>query len=83
RDNDIVVNVVRAKQLTNFRTTSKDDAAVLKPAWKPTLEQALEYIENDELVEITPESIRLRKMLLGENDRKRADRSKAKAAAGR
>ena len=79
RDNDIVVNVVRAKQLTNFRTTSKDDAVLLKPAWKMTLEQALEYIEEDELVEITPSAIRLRKVLLDENDRKRADRKQKKA----
>ena len=83
RENDVVVNVTRAKQLTNFRTHSKDAAAMLKPAWKPTLEQALEYIEDDEYVEVTPQNIRLRKILLGENDRKRADRSKAKAAAGR
>ncbi len=79
RENDIVVNVVRAKQLTNFRTTSKDDAILLRPAWKPTLEQALEYIEEDELVEITPAAIRLRKVLLDENERKRADRKVRKA----
>ena len=79
RDNDIVVNVVRAKQLTNFRTTSKDDAILLKPAWRMTLEQALEYIEEDELVEITPAAIRLRKVLLDENERKRADRKVRKA----
>ncbi len=79
RENDIVVNVVRAKQLTNFRTTSKDDAVLLKPALKMTLEQALEYIEEDELVEVTPSAIRLRKVLLDENDRKRADRKMKKA----
>ena len=79
RDNDIVVNVVRAKQLTNFRTTSKDDAVLLKPAWKMTLEQALEYIEEDEIVEVTPAAIRLRKVLLDENERKRADRKVRKA----
>src|SRR5690606_10249360 len=72
RENDIVVNVTRAKQLTNFRTTSKDDAILLKPALKMTLEQALEYIEEDELVEITPAAIRLRKALLTENERKKA-----------
>ena len=79
RDNDIVVNVVRAKQLTNFRTTSKDDAILLKPAWKMTLEQALEYIEEDEIVEVTPAAIRLRKVLLDENERKRADRKVRKS----
>ena len=81
RENDIVVNVIRAKQLTNFRTTSKDDAAILKPAFKPTLEQALEYIEEDELVEITPSSIRVRKVLLDENERKRHERKGKKALA--
>ena len=83
RENDIVVNVTRAKQLTNFRTTSKDDAVMLKPAWKPTLEQARrmswEYIEEDELVEITPAAIRIRKTLLDENERKRADRRQRQA----
>ena len=79
RENDIVVNVVRAKQLTNFRTTSKDDAAVLKPAFKPTLEQALEYIEEDELVEITPSAIRVRKVVLDEGERKRTERKGKKA----
>ena len=80
RENDIVVNVTEAKQLTNFRTTSKDAAEVLKPAWRPTVEQALEYIEGDELVEVTPENVRVRKGLLDENERKRAERNKNKAA---
>ena len=79
RDNDMTVNPTTAKQLTNMRTTSSDENIILKPARKMTLEQALEYIEEDELVEATPTNIRLRKALLTENERKRAGRSKAKA----
>src|ERR1051325_719403 len=77
RDNDIVVNPCRTKKLTNMRSTGSDENIILKPARKMTLEQALEYIEEDELVEATPNNIRLRKELLGENDRKRANRSRA------
>jgi GTP-binding protein len=77
RDNDMVVNPTTAKKLTNMRTTSSDENIILKPARKMTLEQALEYIEEDELVEATPQSIRLRKELLTENARKRAGRGKA------
>ncbi len=77
RDNDMTVNPTTAKQLTNMRTTSSDENIILKPARKMTLEQALEYIEEDELVEATPQSIRLRKMLLTENARKKAGRAKA------
>jgi GTP-binding protein len=76
RDNDLVVNVLKGKQLTNIRTTSKDEAVRLTPPIKMTLEKALAYIEEDELVEVTPKSIRLRKKLLDENERKRADRQK-------
>ena len=76
RDNDLIVNVLKGKQLTNIRTTSKDEAVRLTPPIKMTLEKALAYIQDDELVEVTPKSIRLRKKLLDENDRKRADRSK-------
>jgi GTP-binding protein len=76
RDNDLVVNVLKGKQLTNIRTTSKDEAVRLTPPIRMTLEKALAYIEDDELVEVTPKSIRLRKRLLDENDRKRADRAK-------
>jgi GTP-binding protein len=75
RDNDMVVNPTTAKQLTNMRTTSSDENIILKPARKMTLEQALEYIEEDELVEATPNSIRLRKALLTENARKKAGRA--------
>jgi GTP-binding protein len=76
REDDIVVNATKAKKLSNMRTTSSDENIILKPARKMTLEQALEYIEEDELVEVTPASIRLRKDLLGENERKRAGRKK-------
>ena len=77
RPDDIVVNPCKAKKLSNMRTTSSDENIILKPARKMTLEQALEYIEEDELVEVTPQNIRLRKELLGENDRKRSNRSKS------
>jgi len=80
RPDDIVVNPCKAKQLTNIRTTAKDENIILKPARKMTLEQALEYIEDDELVEVTPSSIRLRKKVLTEHERKR--RRKSSAAVG-
>lgn len=81
RDSDIVVNPCRTKKLTNMRTTSSDENIILKPARKMTLEQALEYIEEDELVEVTPTSIRLRKQDLNENDRKRSARKAAALTA--
>jgi len=81
RDNDLIVNVLKGKQLTNIRTTSKDEAVRLTPPIKMSLEKALAYIQDDELVEVTPSSIRLRKKLLDENDRKRADRAKEADAA--
>ena len=74
RDTDIVVNCCKAKAMSNMRTTSKDEGIILKPARKMTLEQALEYIEDDELVEVTPVAIRMRKTMLDENARKRAGR---------
>ncbi len=76
RDNDLEINVLKGKQLTNIRTTSKDEAVRLTPPIRMTLEKALAYIEDDELVEITPKSIRLRKRLLDANDRKRDERSR-------
>jgi len=76
RDNDMTVNPTTAKKLTNMRTTSSDENIILKPARKMTLEQALEYIEEDELVEATPGNIRLRKELLTENARKKAGRKR-------
>ena len=77
RDNDICVNPTRAKKLSNMRTTGSDENIMLKPACKMTLEQALEYVEEDELVEVTPAAIRLRKDLLTEIGRKRAGRKTA------
>lgn len=71
RDNDLVVNLTKAKQLTNFRAAGSDDKARFAPAVKFSLEEALEYIQADEYVEVTPKSIRLRKVYLNENDRKR------------
>jgi GTP-binding protein len=76
RENDLVINVLKGKQLTNIRTTSKDEAVRLTPPIKMTLEKALAYIEDDELVEVTPASIRLRKKLLDENDRKKEQRAR-------
>jgi GTP-binding protein len=75
RDEDIVVNVVREKKLTNIRAAGADKTVVLKPPRKLTLELALEFIEDDELVEVTPDGIRLRKRQLTEHDRKRAART--------
>jgi GTP-binding protein len=72
RDNDMAVNPTTPKKLTNMRTTSSDENIILKPARKMTLEQALEYIEEDELVEVTPASIRLRKTYLTESERKKS-----------
>jgi GTP-binding protein len=74
RDNDMVVNPCKEKKLTNIRTTSADDAIILQPPRQMSLEQALEYIEEDEYVEVTPKVIRLRKMLLSEAARKRGGR---------
>jgi len=75
KDNDLTVNALRAKQLTNFRASGKDDALALTPPIKMSLEQALEFIEDDELVEVTPLAIRLRKKHLTENDRKKHSRA--------
>jgi len=74
RSNDLTVNCIRGKQLTNVRSSGTDEAQTLSPEIKLTLEQALEFIDVDELVEVTPESIRIRKKLLTENERKRAAR---------
>ena len=74
RGNDLVVNPTKAKQLTNVRAAGTDEALILTPPVRHSLEQALEFIEDDELVEVTPESIRLRKKLLLEHERKRASR---------
>jgi GTP-binding protein len=77
RDNDLVVNAVRQKQLTNFRVSGKEDAIKITPPIELSLEYAVEFIEDDELVEITPKSIRIRKRHLKEHDRKRAQREAA------
>jgi len=74
RENDLVVNVTRLKQLTNFREATKEAFVRLKPARKMSLEACLEYIEDDELVEITPTSVRIRKRILDESQRKKAER---------
>jgi len=76
KEKDIPVNVVRSKQLTNIRAAGKDDAAKVRPARKMSLEAAMEYLQADELVEICPSSIRIRKRLLKETDRRRYDRKK-------
>ena len=76
RDNDLVVNVTKGKNLTNTRSSSKDSTVVLKKPRQFNLEACLDYINDDELVEVTPENIRLRKLYLTEQDRKRAFRAK-------
>jgi len=75
RDNDLTVNALKGKQLTNVRASGTDEAQTLVPPIRMSLEQALEFIDDDELVEVTPESIRIRKKLLTENERKRASRA--------
>ncbi|WP_006787036.1 translational GTPase TypA [Thiorhodospira sibirica] len=77
RDNDLVVNPLKAKQLTNIRAAGSDENILLTPPIRLSLEQALEFIEEDELVEVTPKSIRLRKKLLLEHERKKASRTAA------
>ena len=77
RDNDLVVNPIKGKQLTNVRASGKDDAIMLTPPIALTLEYAVEFIADDELVEITPKSIRIRKRYLKEHERKRASREAA------
>jgi GTP-binding protein len=79
RDNDLTVNPLKAKQLTNIRAAAKDENVVLSPAIRLTLEQALEFIDDDELVEITPAAIRVRKRRLKEHERKRAGRTATSA----
>jgi GTP-binding protein len=77
RDNDLVVNPIKGKKLTNVRASGTDEAVVLTPPIQLTLESAIEFIENDELVEITPKTIRVRKRFLIEHERKRASREAA------
>ncbi len=80
RDNDLEVNVLKGKKLTNIRTQSKDEAVRLTPPIRMTLEKSLAYIQEDELVEVTPKSIRLRKIHLDPNDRKRAEKQREAVA---
>jgi GTP-binding protein len=77
RDNDLVVNPIKGKKLTNVRAAGKDDAILLTPPIALTLEYAVEFIADDELVEVTPKSIRIRKRHLKEHERKRASREAA------
>jgi GTP-binding protein len=77
RDNDLVVNPLKGKKLTNMRAAGKDENVVLTPPIRFSLEQAMEFIDDDELIEITPGSIRLRKRNLRETDRKRSERETA------
>ena len=81
RDNDLVVNPIKTKKLTNIRAAGKDDAILLTPPIPLTLEYAVEFIADDELVEVTPQSIRIRKRLLKEHERRRANRTDAAPAA--
>jgi GTP-binding protein len=81
RDNDLEVNVLKGKKLTNIRAAGKDEAVRLTPPIKMTLERALSWIQDDELVEVTPKSIRLRKLYLDPNDRKRFEKQRAASVA--
>jgi len=82
RDNDLVVNPTKEKKLTNIRAAGSDENIILKPPRQLFLEMALEYIEDDELVEVTPSSIRLRKVFLRENERRRQGKSMASQLVG-
>jgi GTP-binding protein len=79
KPDDLEVNPMKAKQLTNIRSSGKDDAIRLTPPKKMTLEQAIAYIDDDEMVEVTPKTIRLRKRFLDPHERKRASRAKQAA----
>ncbi|MBQ4084178.1 MAG: translational GTPase TypA, partial [Alphaproteobacteria bacterium] len=76
KSGDIEVNPIKGKQLTNMRAAGKDDNVILTPPVRMSLEEALVYINDDELVEVTPENIRLRKKLLDSNDRRKAERGR-------
>ena len=81
KDNDLVVNVCKEKKLTNMRASGSDVNIILTPATKMSLEQILSFLNEDELAEITPKNIRLRKKILNENDRKRYLKSSSQVAA--
>ena len=76
-DNDLIINVTKAKQLTNVRASGSDEKARIIPKVVMSLEEYLEYIKSDELVEVTPKSIRIRKTILDHNERKRANMDKS------
>ncbi len=76
RDNDLTVNITRAKQMTNVRSANKDQTSVIKKAKILTLEESLEFLNEDEYCEVTPESIRLRKQILNKNEREKASKKK-------
>ncbi|MEO1794877.1 MAG: translational GTPase TypA, partial [Pseudomonadota bacterium] len=81
RENDLEVNVLKGKKLTNIRAAGKDESIILTPPMKLPLERALSYIQDDELVEVTPKAIRLRKRYLDPNERKKQERAKLSGAA--
>nr|MCR4800577.1 translational GTPase TypA [Bacteroidales bacterium] len=75
RENDLVINVCKSKKLTNMRASGSDDKVAIAPAKKMSLEECMEYIRKDEYLEVTPKSLRLRKIILDENERKREKKS--------
>ena len=77
RDNDLEINLIKGKKLTNMRSAGADDKLKIAPAQKFSLEEALEYIQSDEYVEVTPESLRIRKIFLKEHERKKAGKAMA------
>ena len=77
RDNDLVVNATKEKQLTNMRASGSDENIILTPPMIMSLERAIAFIDDDELVEVTPKSIRIRKKMLKENERKQASRKES------
>ena len=79
RENDLTVNITKAKQMTNVRSATKDQTSVIKKPKKLTLEESLEFLNEDEYCEVTPESIRLRKQILNKNEREKAAKKKKKA----
>ena len=76
RDNDLTVNITKAKQMTNVRSATKDQTSVIKKPKQLTLEESLEFLNDDEYCEVTPESIRLRKQILEKNAREKASKKK-------
>ena len=79
RENDLTVNITKAKQMTNVRSANKDQTAVIKTPRILTLEESLEFLNDDEYMEVTPESIRLRKQILNKAEREKANKKKKSA----